>query len=659
MFPASLSVEQCVCEEGRIEDKKDLELGCFPCMVGLECPRGASRAQLSVSNNTVQDSRLLPGYNSEPVNPFLVFKCPSEKACPGGRPGNCPGTLRGRTCSECGPGRYISGSECLDCDTGVKILWIFVGIFLCVAMLSTHFMATNKFTHKATSLLCITSGFGMLVILFQNLGVLHMVSIPWPTGLNEFLRFAAIFLFRLEGMGLSCFTWNNNVWEYCATTAIWWFLLFALPALGLLTKLMPCLVSRNLDWDIPKTFSTVGQFLQVGFTTMTSLSLTPFMCYKHPNGQESILKYSSVFCGTSEHGTMRFFGGCLMALATTFLIFCCFIAVKAPGWSGTWKLTAVRFFVVRFRPDVWWFGLVLLFRGLLLSVPAVVVTDMPSIHLAVMLIVLLIGLCVQTFVLPWKAPILNLVDALSNGCFVALLSVSLAFLEVDSGEAREILQGIAIFFSCAMVLILVFMIMLSLAGVVYSLAMGNHRDAQIFNLGKGPDPQEVLTILQDIAQYVAEEGNSKSDTMLQLLDGFSIYDLDAVMRAMNLLADDLEMVINMEKTFGTRINSGRRTQRQTTFVHRLSCAMRGSTLSTKSKRSTVIRDSVAQSRRSKASIMTLNSEWNCAHRSTEVGTVMEVDEAELRAEVPEESVQKDQAQNAEEVNFGSKPRWQL
>ena len=46
------------------------------------------------------------------------------------------------------------------------------------------------------------------------------------------------------------------------------------------------------------------------------------------------------------------------------------------------KLTAVRFLVVRFRPDVWWFGLILLFRGLLLSVPAVIVTDMPSIHLA-------------------------------------------------------------------------------------------------------------------------------------------------------------------------------------------------------------------------------------------------------------------------------------
>ena len=34
-----------------------------------------------------------------------------------------------------------------------------------------------------------------------------------------------------------------------------------------------------------------------------------------------------------------------------------------------------------------------------------------------------------------------------------------------------------------------------------------------------------------------------------------MYDLDAVLRAMNILADDLEMTMNIEKTHGARINS--------------------------------------------------------------------------------------------------------
>lgn len=34
-----------------------------------------------------------------------------------------------------------------------------------------------------------------------------------------------------------------------------------------------------------------------------------------------------------------------------------------------------------------------------------------------------------------------------------------------------------------------------------------------------------------------------------------MYDLDAIMRAMNILADDLEMVVSMDRNYSNRINS--------------------------------------------------------------------------------------------------------
>ena len=46
------------------------------------------------------------------------------------------------------------------------------------------------------------------------------------------------------------------------------------------------------------------------------------------------------------------------------------------------RLASIRFLVFRFRPDVWYFGLVLLARGPLLSLPGVIATNMPSLHLA-------------------------------------------------------------------------------------------------------------------------------------------------------------------------------------------------------------------------------------------------------------------------------------
>ena len=75
------------------------------------------------------------------------------------------------------------------------------------------------------------------------------------------------------------------------------------------------------------------------------------------------------------------------------------------------RLAAIRFLIFRFRPNVWWFGLVLLARGPLLSLPGVVATNMPSLRLTLMLGILLVSGGLQLWFLPWKAPILNLVDA--------------------------------------------------------------------------------------------------------------------------------------------------------------------------------------------------------------------------------------------------------
>ena len=72
---------------------------------------------------------------------------------------------------------------------------------------------------------------------------------------------------------------------------IWLTLVSVLTILSLIARTIPVgtLVDRperTKDWNVFKAFSTVGQFLQVGFTTMTSLSMTPFMCYRHPTEQD-------------------------------------------------------------------------------------------------------------------------------------------------------------------------------------------------------------------------------------------------------------------------------------------------------------------------------------------------------------------------------------
>ena len=76
----------------------------------------------------------------------------------------------------------------------------------------------------------------------------------------------------------------------------------------------------GLNW-----FNVMASFLALSFNCWLFVVLL----------EESVLKYPDIFCGSSEHMTMRVFGIFLITLAVTFLVLCCFAAVRAPGWSHT------------------------------------------------------------------------------------------------------------------------------------------------------------------------------------------------------------------------------------------------------------------------------------------------------------------------------------
>ena len=144
--------------------------------------------------------------------------------------------------------------------------------------------------------------------------------------------------------------------------------LLAFPILGVITNFIPSLRRRGLNWEFMKTVNVMGHFLQTGSTTMASFGLLPFMCYDHPNGQQSILKYSGTLCGSRDHISMAIIGASLLVLSLTFFALCCFAAQKAPSWSTgsasvAERLTGIVFLIQRFRPSKWWFGLILLARG--------------------------------------------------------------------------------------------------------------------------------------------------------------------------------------------------------------------------------------------------------------------------------------------------------
>ena len=119
--------------------------------------------------------------------------------------------------------------------------------------------------------------------------------------------------------------------------------------------------------------------------------------------------------------------------------------------------------------------------------------------------------------------------------------------------------------SSCMVLILLFMVCLGFSALVYRAALGSQKEIRIFNLGTVPSELKVFNALVDIATYMTEEGKEKEQKFMKDLKALSVYDLSAVTRALDILADDLEMAVSqsMRSTSSSRrIAAGKRTSRQ-------------------------------------------------------------------------------------------------
>ena len=99
----------------------------------------------------------------------------------------------------------------------------------------------------------------------------------------------------LQTFGLSCIL---------DPTPLGSFLLRAMIFPGAALWLLVCYVASRLRgkaWKLNRVFNTLGTLFAAGFGTMAAVAMQPLMCYQHPNGQSSLLKYPDVICGSTQH----------------------------------------------------------------------------------------------------------------------------------------------------------------------------------------------------------------------------------------------------------------------------------------------------------------------------------------------------------------------
>lgn len=554
------SKDACICKADSIEDQSQT---CIACSKGLWCPIGSTVEKLLLANGTIADSpRLEEGYKSERLDPISVYKC-STPQCPGGAPDSCSRGHQGIACANCQPQHYTSFSgECYPCGIDIPSAILVIFSILLIGVFISYYPLTLPYVAKGSGLFCAAASFGIAVGLLQTLGVLN-TAISWQAGETPLLHFASLFVFDLDGFGYNCVA-DRDVELYGITASFFWGVPLCFVILGLVTNLSPLLKRRGLAWQTTKTVNCIGHFLQVASTTMASVGLLPFMCYDHPNGKQSILKYSNTLCGSAEHLSMQIIGTSLLVLSVSFFSMCCFAAWKAPTWSAgpkaSSRIPAIVFLIQRFRPSKWWFGLIIVGRGQLLSLPVVFATNMPNLHLMIMLSVQQLYTNLQLWCQPWKSPILNLGDATATSLLLSLLATSLACID----SCNRVMQTLRMIVSIGLVASLGILVSTTCFNFAYAFVTG--KQLKVINLGE-LDSQRVVDGLQKISQFLDSYEKERSAELLEGLSKLCPYDLSCVLEAIDVLLDDWQLAVHSqdsvkrpERSFSGRISAahGRR-----------------------------------------------------------------------------------------------------
>lgn len=156
--------------------------------------------------------------------------------------------------------------------------------------------------------------------------------------------------------------------------------------------------------------------------------------------------------------------------------------------------------------------MVVLLRGLAVSLPAVIAAGKPNVIIIMLLCIQLLYLIFVAWVLPWKGAILNLIDCVVSGLLVLLLALALESLEAVPSIVSP-LRTAAIFLAVGTTSLLIAPRPHLLVGFVCSqvslatsvavqVLLKKPSRGRLINLGRAPRTSEIVTNLKELAEMV-------------------------------------------------------------------------------------------------------------------------------------------------------------
>lgn len=186
-----------------------------------------------------------------------------------------------------------------------------------------------------------------------------------------------------------------------------------------------------------------------------------------------------------------------------------------------------RFLIFRLRVDSWWFEVIWVTRGPFLAFCILLLPDATTMQIHVLCMGLVAYLLLETFMWPWKVPIMNVFDQLVSICLLFLVIASPYHADRKPQETSNIIMGL--FGTMIGVLALLVIFVIAHRGVL-------SEDNVFFNLGYVDQPHEVRLKLQSFAHEVQQLSNPRLE---RIVGNLSVHDLRQVSAGVDLLVAEV------------------------------------------------------------------------------------------------------------------------
>jgi len=403
-------------------------------------------------------------------------------------------------------------------------------------LVMVYYMMTAQKTAKASVLFTTTSAFGMTISSLQSVGIIGTMTVRFPAGLKDIYAFLQVFLLDFDNFAFSCVAGASAPARYIVSVLVFPGAVSWLFCCHHASKLLP----KRLRWEGSKTKSTIGALLQLSFSTMSTISMAPMMCFSHPNGVFSLLKYPSITCGTEDHTVMLIFGVLLLLLGVLgFLAVCTYAVIVVPRWSSNGQhanVKAFRFLLFRFRLDSWWFGVLLLLRGPLMSLPIALATDYPPVQVMSVMLVFLVVLIIQANAWPWKVPLLNVLDCFIGFCITMLVASNSLYLGGLEGSMKDFADGVGSVIMGMMGAAVTLLFVMTLCALTFRAALGGQQELIAFNLQRTPAPTLLAETMQFMSAKLAEMDRAG---LVKALSAMGVYDNKLLLASASLLGTEV------------------------------------------------------------------------------------------------------------------------